>query len=145
MTSSRTISSRTIFRWLLRAGALAVVATALGGPTPGYVGTCDPGGSRPAVDPEAWCNERESVECARDLAAMRINMSMYSACQASVETTCRGFNFPPGCSPSRELAAQCIDDLSRTDLLSTPSDAMPSCQSDALCGAASLVSDPEGI
>ncbi|MFO0681039.1 MAG: hypothetical protein U0234_03260 [Sandaracinus sp.] len=141
MTSSR----RVVFRWLVRGAGVAVMAVGIAGPTPGYVGSCDPSGSTPAVDPEAWCTEREGVECARDLAANRINQSMYSACQAQVPTTCRGFNFPPGCSPSRELAAQCIDDLSRTDLLSTPSDAMPSCQSNALCGAATLVSDPEGI
>lgn len=131
-------------RIVLRAAALVVVGLALGGPTPGYVGNCSPGGGDDGtVDRVQFCTDKLTWQCARDLAAGRIDMNRYNTCVASILSDCAGFNFPSGCAPSHPLASACIDALSARDMINIPSDMIVQCQSTTLCGAA-LVS-PEGI
>lgn len=131
-------------RFVLRALALVVVALALGGPTPGYVGNCSPGSGTSTVDRVQFCTDKETYQCARDLAAGRIDMNQYNTCSGRIDSDCAGFNFPAGCAPSNELAHACIDALSRPERIGTPNDMIVECQSNTLCGAAPL-SSPEGI
>ncbi len=124
----------------LRLGALVIVGLALGGPTPGYVGTCDPGGSAGTVDRVQFCTDKETYQCARDLAAGRIDMTQYNVCAGHIDTDCHGFNFPAGCAPSHPLADACISALSDSSRISTRSEMIVECQSNTLCGAAPLTS-----
>jgi hypothetical protein len=131
-------------RILLRAVALVIVALALGGPTPGYVGNCSAGGGADTVERVQFCTDKETYRCARDFAAGRIDGNGYNDCAARIDTTCAGFNFPPGCAPSRALADACISALSdanRKNELDDATHSLPECTSMTLCGAASL----EGI
>jgi hypothetical protein len=128
-------------RLMLRACALVVVALALGGPTPGYVGSCSTSGPDQTVDRVQFCTDTSTWKCARDLAAGRIDMNGYNTCSGRIDTDCAGFNFPAGCAPSRPRADACISALSDANRISTMSDSIVECQSNTLCGAASL----EGI
>jgi len=126
---------------LLRAGALLVVGLALGGPTPGYVGNCDPGAGNSSVDRVQFCTDKETYACARDLAAGRIDMTQYNVCAGLIDGDCHGFNFPAGCAPSRQLADACIGAVSDSSRIGTMTQDLVECQSNTLCGAAPL----EGI
>lgn len=128
-------------RTLLRAAALVVVGLALGGPTPGYVGNCDPNGGPGTVNRVQFCTDKETYQCARDLAAGRIDMTQYNVCAGAIDSHCQGFNFPPGCLPSQPLADACIGALSDQARIGTMSQDIVECQSNSLCGAAPL----EGI
>ncbi len=131
-------------RVLLRLAAGTVALLALGGPTPGYIGSCDAGGSRVA-DPDQFCADRRDAECARDAYAGRITREMYNVCRMGIETECSGFNWAGGCSPSPETAAACVDALRDMTRIGTVTSAIPECMSGALCGTgtAPLVSPPD--
>lgn len=128
-------------RLFIRVAGLAVLALSIGGPTPGYVGSCSADGGNATADRVQFCTDKEAYQCARDLAARRIDSTQYNTCAGRIDADCAGFNFPPGCAPSRALADACISALSDANRISTPSDMIPECQSTTLCGAASL----EGI
>jgi hypothetical protein len=132
-----------IRRSLLRLAAGVVILLALGGPTPGYIGSCDAGGARVA-DPAQFCVDKRSAECARDLSAMRITMEMYNACSATLLSECNGFNWAAGCSPSPETADACLAALRDPSRLGTLNSEIVECNAASLCGAAPLVSD-DGI
>ena len=145
----------TLRRLVIRAAGLAVLALAIGGPTPGYVGSCDPGGgsSSTTVDPHDFCVTRLTYQCARDKAAGRIMCPAdpmapcpaYNTCVASIANMCSGFNLPAGCMPSTGIAQACYDALLTPARLSTPCSLMScglsECGTPALCGGAPL----EGI
>ena len=133
----------TLRRFMLRAGALVVVALALGGPTPGYVGSCSTSGPDQSVDRVQFCVDSSTWKCARDLGAGRIDMNAYNACRARIDTDCAGFNFPAGCSPSRPRADACNSALSDANRIGTRSEDIVECQSNTLCGGSALSS--EGI
>lgn len=126
---------------MLRVAALVVVGLGIAGPTPGYVGNCDPGTGGGSVNAVQFCTDKETYACARDLAAGRIDMSAYNVCAGRIDSDCARFTFPTGCSPSPELADACIGAVSDSSRISTPTDMLPECQSNTLCGAAPL----EGI
>jgi hypothetical protein len=132
----------TLRRFVLRAAALCVMALGIGGPTPGYVGNCDAGGgSSASVDPTTFCTYRDTYFCARDHAAMRISDAQYNTCIMAVAGNCNGFNFPPGCAPSMELAQTCYNALLASGMLATTDMNITECQTATLCGTSML----EGI
>jgi len=128
-------------RFAIRFGGLAVLALAIGGPTPGYVGNCDPSGSGGSVDRVQFCTDKSTYACARDRLFGRTTQEQYNTCQMQIDSMCHGFNFPSGCSPTRQLADACINAVSDANRIATPTDALPECMSSTLCGAAPL----EGI
>lgn len=138
-------------RALLRVGALTILALAIGGPTPGYVGNCDASsGSGPAINPRDFCVQRTHNACARDYAAGRLTMATYNDCQGAphINMVCNGFNFPNGCAPPTSAANACYAALLDGTRLSTTctftsatSCGLTECQFTSLCGASPL----EGI
>jgi hypothetical protein len=112
---------------------------AIGGPAPGYVGNCD--GGQCEANRVQFCTDLETYKCARDLAAGRIDMPTYNTCANRIDSTCQGFNFPSGCSPSCELTDACISAISDANNIATTNDMIVQCQSNTICGAATL----EGI
>ncbi len=139
------IDSRSLRRLVLRAAAGTVILLALGGPTPGYIGSCDASGPRVA-DPAQFCVDRRQAECARDYYGMRISADMYNACAMTIESSCAGFNWTAGCSPSPETAGACVSALREMSRVGTATAMIPECYMESLCGAAPLVSpDPDGI
>jgi len=124
-------------KMMLRLGALVVMTLPIVGPTPGYVGNCS-GGGAPAVDRVQFCTDKETYACARDFTAGRIDGTQYSVCMMHIDTTCAGFNWPDGCSPSKQLADACIDAVSDANRISTPTNMLTECDSTTLCGAAML-------
>jgi hypothetical protein len=134
----------TLRRFVLRAGALVVVALALGGPTPGYVGNCDGTGGSGSVDRVQFCTDELGWECARDN-ARHPDTTVYNACVAQIDRTCAGFNFPAGCAPSHQLAYACISALADAGRVATPTAMIVECQSTTLCGTGAPLTSPEGI
>lgn len=130
-------------RIILRALALVVVALALGGPTPGYVGNCGTGTTQ-SVNRVQFCTDRKTWECARDFDAGRITGAQYNDCVGMIDSACQGFNFPDGCAPSQQLADACIAALQNRGRESELNDDVVECKSTTLCGTATLTS-PEGI
>ena len=138
-------------RALLRLGALAILALAIGGPTPGYVGNCDASSNGgPAVTPREFCTHRTHNTCARDNALGRFTVSQYNDCQADahINAVCNGFNFPNGCMPPTSAANACYDALLDGSRLGTSCSFTPTvncglseCQFTSICGASPL----EGI
>lgn len=131
----------TLRKLALRLSALVVMTLPIVGPTPGYVGNCSGGGSATPVNRVQFCTNKEAYACARDFSAGRIDGTQYNVCSMHVDSTCRGFNWPDGCSPSQQLADACIDAVSDANRVSTPTEMLPECQSSTLCGGSNL----EGI
>lgn len=115
----------------LLAGAITFLA--LGGPSPGHVGSCD--GSGELADPAQFCEAYRTFYCAREVSGGRISGTEYNAC---VQRTgaggpymfCTGFNFTPGCEPSQRSADACIRALDQTDV-SVPTGNVAQCD---FCG-----------
>jgi hypothetical protein len=129
---------------VLRAAALSVMALALGGPTPGFIGNCDQSG--PAieqnVDPHDFCTHFHTYFCYRDRAAGRLTSdAAQNTCVANVPAQCNGFNIPVTCVISESLANACYNALLRSDNLATLDANVTQCQISAICGGAML----EGI
>lgn len=134
---------KSLRRVLLRLGAGVVILLALGGPTPGYVGTCST--DTPAVvDPEQFCVDRKSSECARDRVAGRTDEATYNACANMIESQCTGATWTNGCAPSPQLAGACISALRDMSRLATLNAMIEECYQETLCGTAPLVT-PDGI
>jgi hypothetical protein len=132
-------------RIAIRLGAGVIILLALGGPTPGYVGTCDASGGSTVADPAQFCTSRKTWECARDYAAHRIDMGMYNACALGIDAACAGFNWTPGCAPSPQLADACISALSDMSRVGTPTPMIEECYTESLCGGAPLTTPDDGI
>lgn len=83
-----------------RAGKVAVrlfiasiAILALGGPSPGHVGSCDGSAERtPYIE---FCVQRSTANCERDLAATRIDAEQYGVCSTNVMPGCEGGNYAP--------------------------------------------------
>lgn len=112
------------------AGVVAFLA--LGGPSPGHVGSCD--GSAEAADPDTFCEYYRTWECAREAASGRIaDQEAYRECTRRSGTNgpyayCVGFTFT--CEPTQGMADACIRALERTDP-SVPTADIPQCN---FCG-----------
>lgn len=97
------------------AGIIAVLA--LGGPSPGHVGSCD--GSGEQADSAMFCEAYRTYYCARELSGGRLPADQYSDCTRRTGSGgpyvfCAGFNFTPGCEPSQRSADACIRALDTT-------------------------------
>lgn len=130
----------TMRRLAIRLGAGTILLLALGGPTPGYIGSCSVGQSAP-VDAEQFCVNRKSAECVRDRVAMRTNQVMYEACANAILTQCEGATWI--CEPSAEMAAACIEALRDSDRLGMTNDMIVECSQDTFCGGAPLTLPPD--
>lgn len=126
-------------KMMLRLAALVVMALPIVGPTPGYVGNCSGSAATP-VNPTQFCTDKNTYVCARDLAAGRIDMTQYNVCSMHIDSMCLGFNWPDGCSPSKQLADACIDAVSDGNRIATTTDMLTECSQTTLCGAAPLTS-----
>jgi len=109
-------------RWLLRAAAASVIVACVTGPAPGNVGGC--GASNPVAPANEHCINERFWKCRRDLAGGRLNESEYMDCLAPIGPACQGAMWPAGCEPSNSQSAACITLLSRSDLVSTPTDVL---------------------
>lgn len=106
-----------------RAGKVAVrlivaliAMLALGGPSPGHVGSCDGSAERtPYAD---FCAARNTANCERDIQAGRIDGAGYRACSANVLVGCDGGNYAPcngvDTAPSTTQTDACIGALRDT-------------------------------
>jgi len=112
----------TLRRWLLRAAAASVIAACLTGPAPGNVGGC--GAENPVVDATEHCINERFWKCRRDLAGGRLNETEYMDCLLPIQAACSGASWPDGCEPSNSQSNECIVLLSRSDLVTTPTDVL---------------------
>lgn len=77
----------------LRLLIATIAILALGGPSPGHVGSCDGSAERtPYVE---FCVQRNTANCERDLTAGRIDGPGYTLCSGSVMMNCEGGNYTP--------------------------------------------------
>jgi hypothetical protein len=124
------------------AGTIALLA--LGGPTPGYVGSCS-AGSPAVVDAQQFCVDRKVAECVRDRVALRTDDPQYQACMLAISSSCEGATWN-GCAPSAQIADACISALRDMTRIGTPNTMIVECYTETLCGAAPLVTpDDDGI
>ena len=113
--------------WL---AALVVMALALVGPAPGYVGSCLE--DSVTADPVEFCQEKNSWVCEREWAAGRLNDVERESCFFNIN--CSSSTWPPNCRPPSEaLTTICIDALSNPGRLSEPSDSIVECLPSTLC------------
>lgn len=122
-------------RPVLRIAVGALLVLALGGPSPGHIGSCD--GSAELAGAADFCERYRTYYCARELMGGRLPASEYQACiqrtgpnSGDPFTYCSRFAFTPGCEPSQRTADACIDALARTDV-SVRSDDIQQCD---FCG-----------
>ncbi|MBN8615596.1 MAG: hypothetical protein J0L92_33685 [Deltaproteobacteria bacterium] len=106
-------------RMLPRVLAGVIAFLALGGPSPGHVGSCD--GSGELADAAMFCEAYRTYYCARELSGGRLPQDQYLQCTMRTGpggpyTFCSGFNFTPGCEPSQRSADQCIRALDTADV-----------------------------
>jgi hypothetical protein len=107
--------SRLVARILV--GGMLVLA--LGGPSPGHVGSCD--GSGELADAAMFCEAYRTYYCARELSGGRLPAAEYAACTQRTGPTgpytyCTGFSFMTGCEPSQRSADSCIRALDQTEV-----------------------------
>jgi len=105
-------------------GVLAVLA--LGGPSPGHVGSCD--GSGELATPSEYCPLYRAYFCAREFQGGRINAAEYTTCADQSGAFCVGFNFDAACHPTKRRADSCIQAMMDAGRVSTPTTALPECQ-----------------
>lgn len=120
-------------RLLLRVLAGIVTMLALGGPSPGHVGSCD-GGSELA-DTAEFCEVYRTFYCTREYAGGRMALEAYNACTSrspsGAYTYCVTNPFD-ACQPLKRETDACVRGLADdSDEWSTPSTAIPQCQ---ICG-----------
>lgn len=108
-------------RLVPRALAGVIAFLALGGPSPGHVGSCD--GSGELADPAMYCEAYRTYFCARELSGGRLPPGEYAACTQRTGAGgpyawCTGFSFgaDPLCHPSQRSADNCIRALDQTDV-----------------------------
>lgn len=133
--------SNVVPRVLLRLLAGTVALLALGGPTPGYVGSCT-AGSPAVVDAQEFCVNRKVAECVRDRVAERTDDPQYQSCMLMIEGACTGITWN-GCAPSAQIADACISALRDMSRIGTANAMIVECYTETLCGAAPLVSPDE--
>ncbi len=131
-TSGRAASRRA--RLVPRALAAVIAFLALGGPSPGHVGSCD--GSGELADQASFCEAYQTWYCAREVGGLRLNGTMYNECirrtgPSGPYAECTGFNFMPGCEPSQRSADACIRALEAATDLSIPTTNIIQCD---FCG-----------
>lgn len=107
---------------------------ALGGPTPGSIGSCSD--EITVTDAQSFCIDTQALYCLRDFKAERISEDEYDACLADVAPACRGFTWNPEiCSPppTEQRATACIAALRSSERLETPNEEIIECRADILC------------
>ncbi len=93
-----------------------ILFLALGGPSPGHVGSCD--GSGELADPAEFCEAYRTYFCARELNGGRLPVTEYANCTRRTGTGgpyayCTGFSFPCE-TPTQKSADACIRALDQT-------------------------------
>jgi hypothetical protein len=106
----------------LLVGAIGLLA--LGGPSPGHVGSCD--GSAELAAPGAFCEQYRTWFCVRELQGERINEAEYTNCANGIPTFCAAFSFGM-CRPTQRRADSCIAAMRDPGRVSTPSSMIPEC------------------
>lgn len=107
---------------------------ALGGPTPGSIGSCSD--DIEVTDAQSFCIDTQALYCLRDFEAERIDEAAYDECLADVAPNCRGFAWNPAVCPippTEQRANACIAALRSKERLETPNDEILECKSDLLC------------
>lgn len=110
----------------IRIVVASIAMLALGGPSPGHVGSCD--GSAERTSYNDFCRVRDNVRCVRDFnnngseyapgIPARITAAEYSTCAADARNeTCVGGNYPlcsdnTPAAPTRTQTDACIAALS---------------------------------
>jgi hypothetical protein len=89
-------------------GALAFVV--LGGPSPGFVGSCDPS---IAGSPDAYryCTDRSGLICSRELESGRIDEAQFLACYDAIRPFCETRRNWSGCVPTAAAVEACLNAL----------------------------------
>lgn len=121
-------------RLVPRVLAGAILLLALGGPSPGHVGSCD--GSGELADAAMFCEAYRTYYCARELNGGRLPLAEYPACiqrtgMGGPYTYCTGFSFMTGCEPSQRSADACIRALEQATDVSIPTGNIAQCD---FCG-----------
>lgn len=111
---------------LFLALACALLAIVLGAPAPGSVSGCNVD-SVPA-DPQAFCNERNRVECQRMRQRGEIDDAGLATCVAAVPETCVGFSFPVGCVATNTKTNACIAALRNLGNINVAFGNIPECR-----------------
>jgi hypothetical protein len=109
---------------VVRVIVAAIGLLALGGPSPGHVGSCD--GSAELASPGDFCTRYRTWFCARELQGGRINAAEYTNCANGIATYCASFTFGM-CVPTQRRADSCISAMSDMGRVGTPSTLIPEC------------------
>ncbi|MBX7195914.1 MAG: hypothetical protein K1X94_27920 [Sandaracinaceae bacterium] len=117
MTSTGRSESKGRARMIPRVLAGIIAVLALGGPSPGHVGSCD--GSGEQADAAMFCEAYRTYHCARELSGGRLPPEQYGDCTRRTGAGgpyafCTGFAFTPGCEPTQRSADACIHALDVT-------------------------------
>jgi hypothetical protein len=123
-----------ISRVALRLAVGLVAFLALGGPSPGHLGSCT--GLSAPPDPYRYCVDTRGEECRRDVSAGRINVDVeFPACVDAILPRCEGVVAWPSCVPTSAQTLACLEALRDTNRYSTPSNELPECNQASWCPA----------
>jgi hypothetical protein len=102
----RSSSYRAVRRLVL--GALAFVV--LGGPAPGFVGSCAPSGDS-TPDAYRYCLDSRGLVCSRELESRRIDEAQFVACYDAIAPFCDTRRTWADCIPSGASVEACLNAL----------------------------------
>lgn len=104
-------------------------------PTPGSVGSCNGDRLDRAADLRQYCEQREQLICVRRFLRKEITAAARDSCRYRGIDACMQRSFAASCQPTQRQANACLNALASFDTLNTADDAVPECQTGALCNA----------
>lgn len=119
-------------------GAFAFVM--LGGPSPGYIGSCSPSS---APDAYMFCRDRRYTECEREARAGRATPEQFMLCYDGVPAYCEMRRTWNDCIPTSAQLAGCLDALRDSSRDATPTPELPECAD--FCATALVSTGADGI
>jgi hypothetical protein len=105
-------------------GALAFVV--LGGPAPGFVGSCAPSTSD-APDAYRFCTDKQGLVCGREYESSRIDAVQFEACYNGIPALCETRRTWSDCVPSSAATEACLNALRDPARFATPSNEIVEC------------------
>lgn len=126
---------RSVARALARNALVgAVLFVVLGGPAPGATGAC--GEELEAPDFLTYCYARKGYECDRARARGELDEPQWRTCRGAVPSMCDAGSWPGDCFPTSASTNACLNALTDIGRLTTPTNLLPECTTDAVCNTA---------